>query len=117
MDYPGLISHGSGANKVHGTLFEVSDPDAVFPIMDEHEGFTPGLSAAESRQRNYYERVETDVTLDADGTTVRAEVYALNRDADYFKSDFIEEVGPVPGGDWLEYLKKLVQGQKKKTVL
>lgn len=106
MDYPGLINHGVGAQKVHGTLFEISDPDAVFPIMDEHEGYTPNLSPAESHQQNYYERVETDVTFDE--RTVRAEVYALNRDADYFKSDFIEEIGPVPGGDWLEYLKKLV---------
>ena len=107
IEYPGLIGLRSASTQVHGTVFEVRDREAVFPIMDPHEGYTPGLSITESRQKNYYERKEVEVMLADTHRKIVAEAYLFNPDSEYAHSDFIKRLASVSSGDWLEYVTKM----------
>lgn len=108
IDYPGLVNPGASQNEVHGTVFEITHPEVVLPIMDEHEEYTPGLSPAYARHQNFYERTELTATLTESKESVSAMAYVLNRESEYYTLEHIEEVGPVPSGDWLAYIRKLV---------
>ena len=111
MDYPGLVRIGKSKSNVTGTVFEVLEPQIVFPIIDEHEGYHVGLVDKESRSRNYYERISVEIEASPSSKKITSFVYVLNKESDYFKSDFIEEKGVVHSGDWLRHLS-LMQKEK-----
>ena len=104
IQYPGAVNVGVSNNHVLGTLFKVVNMDA-FVAMDRHEGFTGGLSCADSVHKNFYQRIEVEVRPES-GDVVEAQVYVLNRESDYYHEDFIVENGRVSGGDWLMFIKK-----------
>lgn len=65
----------SGASMVWGELIEPADIEAATRSMDELEGYAgPGVAG------NHYERVQIEVTLDADGSLCPAWVYVYARD-------------------------------------
>lgn len=104
LHYPGLINHNQTSNLVHGTVFEVLEPTTVFTVMDDWEGFDPTLTAADSAQQNFYERVAIQIP---GCTNESVWVYALNEHSAYYQSDIVETCGPVPQGDWLNFQSTL----------
>lgn len=66
--YPLLKPARSGADLVHGEVYRLSDPAAVFAWLDPYEGIEPGAGRGE------YERVVRPVTL-TPGATSDAWVY------------------------------------------
>jgi len=102
IEYPGLVNTDTAKSVVFGTLFAVKEPTKAFEVMDEHEGFDPQCTGSESNKMNFYQRIELDVETES-GERVKAETYILNRKSDYYKADFIKEVGLVESGDWLKY--------------
>ncbi len=90
-------------NLVQGSLFKVINPDEAFVVMDEHEGFTADLPEAESKKRNFYQRIEVSFASDEYEGRV-AQVYILNPESDYYQEDFIINNGLIPSGDWLQFI-------------
>ena len=108
IDYPALVDNDDPESLVQGTLFEITDSEKVFPIMDPYEGYNPEFSAEDSVHQNFYERTEIDAVLE-NGDSVKAHVYKLNRASDFFNSETIVVIGPVPSGNWLEYVRQLAK--------
>ncbi len=105
IDYPGLIkTENNSIETVKGTLYKVLDYEKAFHIMDAWEGFVPGLDPIESKKRNFYERQQVPVEVTKDNIVV-ADVYVLNCESEYFKSEFIDNKGVVVSGDWIAYSK------------
>lgn len=67
--YPAIIAPASRVDIVHGEVFRLDDPVAVFRWLDPYEGIPIG-----KLRGHEYERVEQAVTL-ADGTNDIAWVY------------------------------------------
>lgn len=65
--YPGMIPDANG-ERIEGLIFASDELDRHWPRLDDFEG--PG-----------YRRVTIDATL-ADGSTLDAQIYALNREPD-----------------------------------
>jgi len=105
IDYPGLVQvrTATSTSIVLGTVFEVINPEAAFLVMDAYEEFNPKYTTAESNTKNFYQRRELPVQTEL-GELIMAQVYVLNKNSDYYKKDFITEIGPVKNGDWLSYL-------------
>jgi len=103
IEYPGVVEVGKGNDIVTGTVFEIVGGDEAFNIMDKHEGYNPELSSKDSAVENYYQRIETEVETE-NGEVVRAQVYVINRDSDYFGKDFIKVLGVIENGDWLSFV-------------
>ncbi len=65
----------SGASMVWGELLEPADLEAATRAMDELEGYAgPGVAG------NHYERVQVEVTVEADSSVCPAWVYVYARD-------------------------------------
>lgn len=86
-DYPGLRDGTGNGEVVHGEVFRLDDPEAVFLWLDAYESIVPNDPAASE-----YERARRSVTL-ADGTTVTASVYL-------YRTQPAQE-GYRPDGRWL----------------
>src|SRR6476620_1524579 len=87
--YPAAIP--AAGRTVPGEVFELTDPEAVLPALDEGEGYGP--YAIDS---SLYVRRKTAVQLE-DGTEAEAWVYFYNA-----------PLGPAPridSGDYLKYLQ------------
>ena len=87
--YPAAIP--ATGRKVHGEVFELIDPQAVLPALDEVEGYRP-----DAIDTSLYVRRKTGVHLE-DGTDAEAWVYFYNA-----------PLGAAPridSGDYLAYLK------------
>lgn len=104
LHYPGVLNHNQSPNKVTGSVFLVSEPEHVFVVMDEWEGFDPSLPAAESRQQNFYERTAIFIP-ELPGAAI--DIYLLNDASDYYNSPIIENRGSIASGDWLTYQKTI----------
>jgi gamma-glutamylcyclotransferase (GGCT)/AIG2-like uncharacterized protein YtfP len=87
--YPAAVPASEG--RVWGELYEMRNPTAVLPALDELEGYRPGEPEA-----SLYNRVKTSVTLES-GPTVEAWAYFYN--APLGRAQRIES------GDYLEHLK------------
>jgi gamma-glutamylcyclotransferase (GGCT)/AIG2-like uncharacterized protein YtfP len=84
--YPGLIAPVAIADVVHGEVFELTDPEAVFKWLDDYEGM-----ASEPSPDDAYDRVLTTARL-ASGGDVRAWVYRYCADTAGAKL--------IPSGRW-----------------
>ena len=87
--YPAAIP--AAGRKVHGEVFELTDPEAVLPALDEVEGYRP-----DAIDTSLYVRRKAAVHLE-DGSEAEAWVYFYNA-----------PLGPAPridSGDYLAYLK------------
>ena len=71
--YPGAVPDPHGRHEVLGELYEMHDPAALLPVLDEYEGATTA-----GERPGEYRRELCPVTL-ADGSTRRAWVYLLNQ--------------------------------------
>jgi len=40
--YPAAVSAERDGDRIHGELYELDDPDDVWPWLDEYEGYFPG---------------------------------------------------------------------------
>jgi gamma-glutamylcyclotransferase (GGCT)/AIG2-like uncharacterized protein YtfP len=87
--YPGAIPSADG--RVWGEVYQMSDVEAVFVVLDEVEGYRPAEPDA-----SLYRRVVTDVTLH-DGHVADAWVYFYNAP--------LGRAPRIESGDYLEYLK------------
>jgi gamma-glutamylcyclotransferase (GGCT)/AIG2-like uncharacterized protein YtfP len=77
--YPGMTPALGEGDWVVGELFELTDPEALWPVLDEYEGCE-------------FERREVPVCID-DGRWMNAWVY-------YYRGD-TERKLRIAGGDWL----------------
>ena len=68
--YPAAVPDPEG--EVRGEVYEMSDPEAILPALDDIEGYRPGRP-----DQSLYTRELTDVAL-ADGTRAVASVYFYN---------------------------------------
>ncbi len=84
--YPGMVAPVATADIVHGEVFELADPDAIFEWLDAYEGITPG-----HKREGEYERVRRPVRL-ASGEELTAWVYLYVADA--------TNAPPIPSGRW-----------------
>lgn len=84
--YPGLVAPVALADVVHGEVFELADPEAVFKLLDDYEGV-----ASEPSSDDEYDRVLTTARL-ASGGDVHAWVYRYCADTTDAKL--------IPGGRW-----------------
>lgn len=91
--YPMLVEEPG--EEVHGVVIDI-EPTAygrVLRLLDDLEGYTPGLP-----ENSYYQRACRDVTL-ADGRTLRAWVYVGHAQLVYNRP-------LVPGGNWAAHVAK-----------
>ena len=72
--YPGLVLPAAATHRVHGELFELTDPDRTLPWLDAYEGILAGEPGPFQ-----YARIEQPVEL-ADGRRLTAFVYVYQRD-------------------------------------
>ena len=87
--YPAAIP--AAGHKVHGEVFELTDPHAVLPALDEVEGYRP-----DAVDTSLYVRRKATVYLD-DDTAAEAWVYFYNAPLGAAPS--------IDSGDYLKYLK------------
>jgi gamma-glutamylcyclotransferase (GGCT)/AIG2-like uncharacterized protein YtfP len=87
--YPAAVP--AAGSRVHGELFEVTDPLGVLAALDEIEGYEPAAPEA-----SLYVRRIVPVRLD-DGTTEDASVYFYNAP--------LGQAPRITSGDYLDYLK------------
>jgi gamma-glutamylcyclotransferase (GGCT)/AIG2-like uncharacterized protein YtfP len=76
---------------VWGEIYEVTDPEAVLPALDEIEGYTP-----EHPDNSLYIRSEVEVTLPAGGRS-RAWIYFYNAP--------LGQAPRISSGDYLDYIR------------
>lgn len=89
--YPAALCLPYCGTLVHGSVYELQNPDLVFAMLDPYEGIDP-----RSEDDDLYERVLVAITLD-DGSVVEAFVYLYRWP--------IEQLTWIESGDYLEYLK------------
>jgi len=77
--------------RVLGEVYEVTDPEAVLPALDEIEGYTPPQPDS-----SLYLRARAEVTL-SDGRSAQAWVYFYNAP--------LGQARRIPSGDYLEHIK------------
>jgi len=87
--YPAAIP--TPGRRVHGEVFELIDPQAVLPALDEVEGYRP-----DAIDTSLYVRRKTAVHLD-DGTETEGWVYFYNAP--------LSAAPCIDSGDYLTYLK------------
>jgi len=72
-DYPGAEPSTGAADRVHGEVYRLANPERALQVLDRAEGLRPGAPAA-----SLYRREVAGITLE-DGATVQAWVYWLGR--------------------------------------
>ena len=72
--YPGAVPSPHSEDKVHGKVFAVYDPEAIFPAFDEFEACAPG------RPEPYEFLLRPIDVLLKNGGTLRAEAYLYTWD-------------------------------------
>ena len=72
--------------RVHGELYQADRPEALWPLLDEAEGFNPA-----SIEQSVFVREVTNVSM-ADGSVTRAWVYRYNGP--------LSGAAPIPSGDY-----------------
>jgi len=77
--YPAAVPSGEPGDLVHGELYELNDPDEVWPWLDEYEGYFPG-NVADSLFVRRLSLVQRD-----DAGPLHAWVYWYNRPVDGFE--------------------------------
>ena len=87
--YPAAIPSPEGL--VWGEVYEMTDPDAVLPALDDIEGYRP-----DDPDKSLYARSETDVKM-PDGSIEQAWVYFYNAP--------LGQAQRIPSGDYLEHTK------------
>ena len=87
--YPAAVPDQDG--RVHGEVFELSDPPAVLAALDQIEGFSP-----DDPDTSLYVRRSVPVHLDDDTT---AEAWA------YFYNAPLGHAPRISSGDYLAHLK------------
>ena len=89
--YPAAISSDDPSGQVHGELYTLKEPDALFRHLDPYEGFD-----FHNPSKNLYIRKQVTITTDK-AAELSAWTYLYNRS--------VELLTPIPGGDYLGYLK------------
>jgi gamma-glutamylcyclotransferase (GGCT)/AIG2-like uncharacterized protein YtfP len=72
-EYPGAVKSAGNTDRVHGEVYLVPRPDAVFRVLDRFEGYDPAKP-----EFTEFERKQTVVTL-AGGREMWAWIYWLPR--------------------------------------
>lgn len=85
-EYPGLVVPVGLSDTVHGEVFELHAPDAVFAWLDDYEGIPPIATPNDE-----YERVVVPVRL-ASGEDIKAWVYRYVGDG--------STAARIPDGRW-----------------
>jgi gamma-glutamylcyclotransferase (GGCT)/AIG2-like uncharacterized protein YtfP len=86
--YPAAVPASEG--RVLGEVYEMTEPDAVLPVLDEIEGYR-----AEEPEASLYTRIKTRVTLHT-GAVVDAWAYFYNAP--------LGRAPRIESGDYLEHL-------------
>lgn len=86
--YPAAVPDPDG--EVRGEVYEMSEPEAILPALDDIEGFRPGQP-----DQSLYTRELTEVTL-ADGTRAVASVYFYNAP--------LGQAPRIASGDYLQHV-------------
>jgi gamma-glutamylcyclotransferase (GGCT)/AIG2-like uncharacterized protein YtfP len=84
--YPGAVDGAEPAQRVHGEVYALSDPDQALAWLDAYEGIVPGREEA-----GEYRRLERPARL-ATGEELAAWVYLFRND--------VAGLTPVPDGRW-----------------
>jgi gamma-glutamylcyclotransferase (GGCT)/AIG2-like uncharacterized protein YtfP len=84
--YPGAVDSADPAQRVHGEVYALSEPQVVLAWLDAYEGIVPGRD-----QTGEYRRVERPVRL-ATGAETAAWVYLYQKDVTGLPS--------IPDGRW-----------------
>jgi gamma-glutamylcyclotransferase (GGCT)/AIG2-like uncharacterized protein YtfP len=84
--YPGVVPSDDPADRVHGEVYRLRDPDRVLRCLDRYEGVGPGF-----RTPAEYIRLRQDVRL-PDTCTLSAWIYIYD-----WPTDGLE---PIAGGDF-----------------
>jgi gamma-glutamylcyclotransferase (GGCT)/AIG2-like uncharacterized protein YtfP len=87
--YPAAVPASDG--RVIGEVYEMTEPDAVLPVLDDIEGYS-----LHEPEASLYTRLKTPVTLDTGGTV---EAWA------YFYNAPLGRAPRIESGDYLEHLK------------
>lgn len=90
-EYPGLVLSVDGDQLVHGSIYDMTHPDAILKCLDEYEGVDAGEEQPDLYRRETHKVKTTNKALDA-------WVYVYNRP--------IFNPLVVPGGDYLAYINK-----------
>lgn len=89
--YPGAVPSAEPGDRVHGALFEITDPDRLFPAFDRFEACSPDWP-----EPHEFLRRRAPVTME-DGAVIRASVYFYAWDtsrAQLIPSGIFEGVSP-----------------------
>jgi len=89
--YPAAIISDDPSSQVHGELYTLREPDALFQHLDHYEGFD-----VHSPSKSLYLRKQVTITTEK-AAELSAWTYLYNRS--------VELLTPIPGGDYLAYLK------------
>jgi gamma-glutamylcyclotransferase (GGCT)/AIG2-like uncharacterized protein YtfP len=82
--YPGAVLDKSAGARIHGTVFELPDDEALLSALDAYEDFAPG-----NEQASLFVRTLQPVTL-VDGEILQCWIYVYNRD--------VSGARRIPGG-------------------
>jgi gamma-glutamylcyclotransferase (GGCT)/AIG2-like uncharacterized protein YtfP len=89
--FPAALWLPDSVNRVHGSLYELHNPELVFAMLDPYEGIDP-----KSEEEDLYARVLVPITLE-NGATVAGFVYLFRWP--------VERLTWIEDGDYLGYLK------------
>ncbi len=108
-EYPGAVAASvaqpadEDAPKVWGHLLRLTDPAALFAVLDSYEGYDPG-----DIQASEFVRAETEIRFSGTGATARAQVYWYN-----FATESREAILP---GDYLAHWSAKGKPQARRLV-
>ncbi|WMI68683.1 gamma-glutamylcyclotransferase [Mangrovimonas sp. YM274] len=78
-NYPGAILSDDSKDKVFGSIYQLSNTNRVFEVLDSYEGIDPN-----STEPDLYKRMKVDSHLE-DGNTVSSWVYIYNLDTEHLE--------------------------------
>lgn len=87
--YPGAVLSDNPAERVHGEIYRLTNPEQALPALDHYEGCSPDFA-----QPQEYIRTRLAIQL-SDGDTVSAWVYVFNH--------AIDQLEHIASGDWLVF--------------
>lgn len=88
--YPGAVFDAQADSSVVGHVFQLADAEAVLPVLDRYEGVHP-----HQPELGEYRRAQVPVQMGE--TQLDCWTYLYN-----FTT---EKLSPIPGGNYLEYLR------------
>jgi gamma-glutamylcyclotransferase (GGCT)/AIG2-like uncharacterized protein YtfP len=56
-EYPAAVLNSEGDDYIYGVILHINDPEKVFPVIDDYEGF----GVEQQQQPNEFVRVTTEV--------------------------------------------------------